>query len=97
MCGRFSLTRPGAELAAALALDAIPERPPRYTIAPTQEVVAVRASPAGRELAVLRWGLVPPGASGPKAGPPLLNARAETAADKLAFRSAFARRRCLIP
>jgi putative SOS response-associated peptidase YedK len=71
---------------------------PRYNIAPTQTVAAVRA-PANldqRELAYLRWGLIPSWADDPAIGNRLINARAETAPDKPAFRSAFRHRRCLV-
>jgi putative SOS response-associated peptidase YedK len=71
----------------------------RYNIAPTQDVVAVRvAEESGtREAAMLRWGLVPSWAKELQAGPPMINARAETLAEKPTFRTAFRRRRCLIP
>jgi putative SOS response-associated peptidase YedK len=74
---------------------------PRYNIAPTQEVLVVRNDPAdGRRRAdMMRWGLTPSWSTGPKAGsgPPMINARSETLAEKPMFRSAVRRRRCLIP
>jgi putative SOS response-associated peptidase YedK len=74
---------------------------PRYNIAPTQEILVVRNDPTdGRRLAdMFRWGLIPSWSSGPKAGsgPPMINARSETLAEKPMFRSAVRRRRCLIP
>jgi putative SOS response-associated peptidase YedK len=71
---------------------------PRYNIAPTQDVLAVRAAEGGqREAAMLRWGLVPSWAKELQSGAPLINARAETVAEKPAFRTALRRRRCLIP
>jgi putative SOS response-associated peptidase YedK len=74
---------------------------PRYNIAPTQEILVVRADPAdGRRTALfMRWGLVPSWSKDAKGGtgPPMINARAETLAEKPAFRSAVRRRRCLIP
>jgi putative SOS response-associated peptidase YedK len=98
MCGRFLLFTSGAALAEWLGLPEVPALEPRYNIAPTQPVAAVRAGPGGgRELVRLRWGLVPPWAADPGAGPPLINARAETAAAKPSFRSAFRQRRCLVP
>jgi putative SOS response-associated peptidase YedK len=75
----------------------IPELKPRYNISPTQLVPVVRAGQIGRELTMLRWGLIPSWAKDPKIGYSLINARSETAAEKPAFRSAFKRRRCLIP
>jgi putative SOS response-associated peptidase YedK len=72
--------------------------PPRYNIAPTQQVATVRArADAGRrELVPLKWGLIPSWAKDPKIATQCLNARGETVAEKPAFRSAFKRRRCLI-
>lgn len=71
---------------------------PRYNIAPTQEVAAVRSAAGGpqRELVFFRWGLIPGWADDPGIGNRLINARAETAAEKPSFRSAFRQRRCLI-
>jgi putative SOS response-associated peptidase YedK len=68
---------------------------PRYNIAPSQPVAAVRAGGSGRECVRLRWGLVPSWAMDTKVAP--INARAETVADKLTFRHALRKRRCLIP
>ena len=100
MCGRFTLSDPDADrLAAQFDLPAPPAAlRPRYNIAPTQEIAAVRltAGGAGRELALLRWGLIPAWARDPGIGVRLINARAETAAEKPSFRAAFRRRRCLI-
>jgi putative SOS response-associated peptidase YedK len=96
MCGRYMLTAPPTDLGALLpeTLPVIdwPNWRPRWNIAPTQDVPVLRAS----GFANLRWGLVP---SWTKAltGAPLINARAETLADKPSFRAAFAERRCLIP
>ena len=74
---------------------------PRYNIAPTQPVVAVRmgGGPTGEgpELAELRWGLIPHWAKDPAIGARMINARAETVAEKPAYKAAFRRRRCLIP
>jgi putative SOS response-associated peptidase YedK len=71
---------------------------PLFNIAPTQPVAAVRVVPGGqeRELVELRWGLIPFWADDPKIGYRLINARAETAATKPSFRSAFKARRCLV-
>jgi putative SOS response-associated peptidase YedK len=98
MCGRFSLFTAPSDLAEWLGLPEVPDLPPRYNVAPNQPVAAVRAGPGGgRELVRLRWGLVPPWSADPGAGPLLINARAETAADKPAFRAALRARRCLLP
>jgi putative SOS response-associated peptidase YedK len=76
-----------------------PPRSLRYNIAPSQPIAAVRAVPAGsgRELALLRWGLIPSWSKDPAIGNQLINARAETAHEKSSFRNAFRRHRCLIP
>jgi putative SOS response-associated peptidase YedK len=99
MCGRYTLTRPAREVAEAFDLDAEPATEPRYNIAPTQTVLAVRRpDPAGpRQAVLLRWGLVPSWAADLSIGARLLNARAETVLEKAPFRTAFIRRRCLLP
>ncbi|MBW4472280.1 MAG: SOS response-associated peptidase [Stenomitos rutilans HA7619-LM2] len=97
MCGRFSLTASAETLAEAFQLDALPEWTPRYNIAPTQRVAAIAASPTqSLRLRLLRWGLVPGWAKDLTIGTKLINARAETAAEKPSFRAAFKQRRCLI-
>jgi putative SOS response-associated peptidase YedK len=98
MCGRFTLTDPGADLAVQFGLPEIPDMQPRYNIAPTQPVAAVRVSPGSqaREIVMLRWGLIPFWAKDPKIGAQLINARSETVAQKPSFRAAFRRRRCLV-
>jgi putative SOS response-associated peptidase YedK len=98
MCGRFTLTDPDADLSVQFGLPEIPDLEPRYNIAPTQPVAAVRLHPqnAARELAMLHWGLIPFWAKDPKIGSRMINARSETVAEKPAFRAAFRQRRCLI-
>jgi putative SOS response-associated peptidase YedK len=95
MCGRFTITAHPAALTQLFELPAVPELPPRYNVAPTQPVPVVRLGEKGRELSILRWGLIPSWSKDAKAS--FINARAETAADKPAFRTAFRRRRCLMP
>ncbi len=104
MCGRYSLTSP---MEAVRRLFDFPERPNlavRVNIAPSQDVAAVRLGEDGaseRQFVWLRWGLIPSwapgGAKEPGIGNRMINARAETLAEKPAFRAAFRRRRCLIP
>ncbi len=100
MCGRYSLTSPTE---AVRRLFDFPERPNlavRVNIAPSQDVAAVRLGEDGageRHFAWLRWGLIPSWAKEPGIGNRMINARAETIAEKPAFRAAFRRRRCLIP
>jgi putative SOS response-associated peptidase YedK len=98
MCGRFTLTDPDADLAVQFNLPEIPDMQPRYNIAPTQPVPAVRVSPQSpsREMVLLHWGLIPFWAKDPGMGGRLINARSETVAEKPAFRAAFRRRRCLV-
>jgi putative SOS response-associated peptidase YedK len=96
MCGRFTLTSTPEALAERFGLDAPPSFAPRFNIAPGQDVLAVRARDGARRAEPLRWGLVPPW-SQPASGAPLINARAETAAERPAFRDAFRARRCIVP
>ncbi|MGQ9598758.1 MAG: SOS response-associated peptidase [Anaerolineae bacterium] len=98
MCGRFTLTDPDAELMTQFDLPNLPPLEPRYNIAPSQPVAVVRlaAGKAARELVLMRWGLIPFWAQDPGIGTRLINARAETVAEKPAFRDAFRRRRCLV-
>jgi len=98
MCGRYTLTVDAALLAELSGLEPLTELAPRYNIAPTQLVPIVRRDEDDRrEWAEARWGLIPSWAKETKIGSRLINARAETAADKPSFRSAFKRRRCLVP
>jgi putative SOS response-associated peptidase YedK len=98
MCGRFTLITPAEQIAEQFELPEVPSLSPRYNIAPTQPVAAVRQTPGNgnRELAMLHWGLVPFWAKDPGIGARMINARSETAAEKPAFRAAFRRRRCLV-
>jgi putative SOS response-associated peptidase YedK len=98
MCGRFTLTDPDQRLVAQFDLPGIPDLKPRYNIAPTQPVAVVRVAAEGaiREMVLLHWGLIPFWAQDQEIGARLINARAETAAEKPAFRHAFRRRRCLV-
>jgi putative SOS response-associated peptidase YedK len=99
MCGRYMLTTPVDALRQLFLFTERPNLPPRYNIAPTQEVPIVRRRREGdgRELVMARWGLVPFWADDPKIGNRLINARAETLARTRAFREAYSRRRCLVP
>ena len=100
MCGRYFLITPSGELQREFGFTERPNLVKRFNIAPTQEapVLRQRREPAGeRSLQNLRWGLVPPWAADLKIGAQMINARAETAFEKPAFRNAFRRRRCLVP
>lgn len=97
MCGRFTLALDLEGLRQSFPWLALPERDlrPRYNIAPTQPV-AVVANNHPQQLDFFVWGLIPPWAKDPTIGSRLINARAETLAEKPAFRNAYRRRRCLI-
>ncbi len=101
MCGRFTLTDPDPRMLRArfdLAESVELEERPRFNIAPTDPVLAVRRSKqGGRDAGRLRWGLVPYWARGEWKGAPMINARAETLAEVPVFRESFEGRRCLIP
>jgi putative SOS response-associated peptidase YedK len=102
MCGRYRLSTHPHALYEQFALELVNpderEIPPRYNIAPTQPVLAVRRRGDGkRELVLLHWGLIPSWAKEPSIGNRMINARAETVAEKPSFRNALRRRRCLIP
>jgi putative SOS response-associated peptidase YedK len=97
MCGRFSLTYTDQDLLEYFQLARGLDHEPRYNIAPSQPVAAVRVEEGERRLVLLRWGLIPFWANDPKVGYKMINARAETAHKTPAFRAAFRGRRCLIP
>lgn len=97
MCGRFAFYSPTEAAAALFGVSAAPKVEPRYNIAPTQEVAAIRDNTEGeRELVMLRWGLVPFWAKEPSIGNRMINARAETVAEKPSYRNAYKHRRCLV-
>ncbi|ADE15176.1 protein of unknown function DUF159 [Nitrosococcus halophilus Nc 4] len=97
MCGRYTLHASLEQLAAHFHLSQTQELTPRFNIAPSQAVPAVRGESSQRELTMLRWGLIPHWAKEEKTSYSMINARAETVATKPAFRGAFRHRRCLIP
>ncbi|MBT8092366.1 MAG: SOS response-associated peptidase, partial [Gammaproteobacteria bacterium] len=97
MCGRFAFYSPAEATAALFGATTEVEVKPRYNIAPTQDIAAVRDSDdGGRELVMLRWGLVPFWAKDPSIGNRMINARAETVAEKPSYRAAYRHRRCLV-
>src|SRR5690349_6480467 len=106
MCGRFTLRTPASVLIEHFDLDVRDDRQPplfemRYNIAPTQDIPVIRAHPDNgrRRIDMMNWGLIPPWSEDPKGatGAPMINARAESIAEKPMFRNAVRRRRCLIP
>ena len=97
MCGRFAFYSPAEATAALFGARGTVDLEPRYNIAPTQDIAAIRnAENDGRELVVLRWGLVPFWAKDPSIGNRMINARAETVAEKPAYRAAYRHRRCAV-
>ena len=96
MCGRFIMKATPEAFESTLGLAPPPGYRPRYNIAPTQQVLAIVAEGEAPRPRMLRWGLVPFWADDPSIGNRLINARAETVADKPAFRAAFQKRRCLV-
>jgi putative SOS response-associated peptidase YedK len=92
MCGRFVLFSSREAIADAFHAPDVPELFPRYNVAPTQKVAAIRA---GRRFTFLKWGLSPVWMKVSRVKP--INAQSETAATNRVFRSAFSKRRCIIP
>jgi len=97
MCGRFAFYSPSEATAALFGVDGALDVEARYNIAPTQFVAAIRENPEHqRELVMLRWGLVPFWAKDSSMGNRMINARAETVAEKPSYGAAFKHRRCLV-
>lgn len=98
MCGRYTLSTPTDLLSDLFELETAVEVQPRFNIAPTQSapVVRVDAGDRVRRLDTLKWGLVPFWAKEPSIGNRMINARAETVAEKPAYRVSFRKKRCLI-
>jgi putative SOS response-associated peptidase YedK len=98
MCGRFTLKTNNKKLAEAFS-GVISEEPvavePRYNIAPSQPI-AVIANNGHQKIEYFQWGLVPSWAKDPSIGNRMINARAETLAEKSSFKTAYRRRRCLV-
>jgi putative SOS response-associated peptidase YedK len=96
MCGRFTLTIDPTALQEAFPWAVIPgDLPPRYNIAPSQPV-AVIPNTGDNALSMYKWGLIPSWSKDPSIGERMINARAESLAEKPSFRNAYRRRRCLI-
>jgi len=97
MCGRFAFYSPSEATAALFGASGALPVEARYNIAPTQYIASIRDDEDGaRELIMLRWGLIPFWAKDPSIGNRMINARAETVAEKPSFRTAYRRRRCLV-
>lgn len=96
MCGRLTVRPNPHHVAGRFKYMNNPNFAPRYNVAPTQDIQVVREGEHGRELVNMRWGLVPRWSKDSKAGPLMINAKAETVEEKPAYREAFKKRRCLI-
>ncbi len=99
VCGRYASSRDALDLASHFGVDETPTEvlAPSWNVAPTDPVPVVLERDGVRRLRVVRWGLVPSWAKDAKVGARMINACSETLTDKPAFRSAYARRRCLVP
>jgi putative SOS response-associated peptidase YedK len=98
MCGRTVVKAKVREYASMFDVLNVPDMVPNYNVAPTQLVPVVRLKPEEkkREMVMLKWGLIPAWAKDPAIGSRMINARADTVAEKSAFREAFRHRRCLM-
>ena len=97
MCGRFTQADIEKLDRALYKLFEVRSFEPRYNIAPTQNAAVIREGKRGRTIEPLRWGLIPSWANDPKIAIRTINARAESLADKPAFKESFRRRRCVVP
>ena len=98
MCSRYFLDADGNIIAYTFTVPLNERVRRRFNIAPTQEAPVIRASAeGGREVAMLRWGLVPFWAKDLKVGTTMINARSEGVEEKPAFRAAIRQRRCIVP
>ncbi|MCL6572363.1 MAG: SOS response-associated peptidase [Bacillus sp. (in: Bacteria)] len=99
MCGRFTLTATFEEIIDRFDIQAFLEEEnyaPSFNIAPSQSVLAVINDGKTNRMGFLKWGLIPPWAKDMSIGNKMINARAETIAEKPSFRNAFKKKRCLI-
>jgi putative SOS response-associated peptidase YedK len=97
MCGLYSFRKSAEETRSLFNYMEQPEFPPRAHVAPGGPMAIVRMDQGQRHFALVRWGFIPSWVKEIKPGKPLINARGETVAEKLSFRNAMKRRRCLIP
>jgi putative SOS response-associated peptidase YedK len=97
MCGRYVITSTPDAIRRLFGYLEQPNFPPRYNVAPTQPIPVVHLDGDQRHFRLMRWGLIPSWVKDPKGFTLLINARAESATEKPAFRNAMKRRRCLIP
>jgi putative SOS response-associated peptidase YedK len=99
MCGRFTLTATFEQLIDRFDIESFlldEDYSPNYNVAPSQSVIAVLNNGSINKMGYLKWGLIPSWAKDPKVGYKMINARAETLAEKPSFRNAYRSKRCLI-
>jgi putative SOS response-associated peptidase YedK len=97
MCGRYVLSTPAPTLSKEFGLEqTLFSIQPNYNIAPSQPIIVI-ANEGEKKVIQCRWGFIPHWAKDPSIGHKMINARAETVAEKPAFRDAFKKHRCLIP
>ena len=98
MCSRYSLTSPPEAVRAYFGYRDTPNFPPRYNVAPMQDIAVVALDREGvRRFRLMRWGLLPLFVKDPKKFPTLINARSEEVLEKPSFSHAMRFRRCLVP
>src|SRR5690349_23355027 len=98
MCSRYTLTSPPEAVRSYFRYLNAAAFPPRYNIAPSQPVAIVRDTPTGsRELALVRWGLIPSWVKDPRTFKMLVNARSESVAEKPSLRAGLRHKRCIVP
>lgn len=95
MCGRYTLITDIKKVAESFGVDPLPTNSPRYNIAPTQDIVAILKNGTAH-MSTLRWGLIPAWAKDESIGSRMINARAETLAEKPSFKSLLRGKRCLV-
>ena len=100
MCGRYTITTKYAKVVQRWSFPSddsgIQKLVPSYNIAPSQRVIAAWSGPEGKSLTGMRWGFLPPWAKDVAVGYKMINARAETIAEKPTFKKAFREQRCLV-
>lgn len=97
MCGRFALQASPEQVKALFAYEENPNFPPRLNIAPTEPIAIVVREGGRNQFRLMRWGFLPAWVKDPKEFPLVINARAETLAEKPAYRTAIRHRRALVP
>ncbi len=96
MCGRYTLSTSGDELAQQFGISELSDWAPRFNIAPSQPVPVLTCTQSQTQVEYMHWGLVPSWSKDKKLGSKMINARAETVSEKPAYRTAYRKRRCLV-